>query len=209
MPARSARRGRGWKTSRPRRYGRCAREIVRDISPLKPSKNPELLVATIEAVPRATAVTESRSEKEEVSGSRVVKEGSEQKEVGLSELQQEVRSQVQEGVVKDVLSVDRTELRKTDTQELLSEPQLDNRELEAELRHMEVASFDRTGLIVTEGEEKKVLPGHSDIQLERAKIELIGGIPSCEPEPPAQGSVKEPNGGTDLVRQERGHQAVQ
>ena len=111
--------------------------------------------------------------------------------------------------MEDVLGINRTELRQMDIQELLSGPQLTKRKLEAKLRHAEVASVDRTGPNMTEGEEKIMLPGHSDIRLGRAKIDLIGGIPSCEPEPPAQGSVKEPNGGTELVRQERGHQAVQ
>ena len=47
-------------------------------------------------------MTESVSEQEEVGWSKVVKEGSDNKEFGLSELselQQDVRSQVQEGVV--------------------------------------------------------------------------------------------------------------
>ena len=35
--------------------------IVGDVTPLKPSKNPELLVATLDAVPRATAVKEGAS----------------------------------------------------------------------------------------------------------------------------------------------------
>ena len=52
-----------------------------------------------------------------------------------------------------------------------------------------------------EGEEKNVLPGHSDVRLERAKIKLLGGIQNFDPESPAQGSGKEPNGGTKLVRQ--------
>ena len=84
-----------------------------------------------------------------------VKEGSEHKEVGLSELQPEGRGQVQEGVIEDVL------------------------------------------------------PGHSDIRPERAKIELIGGVQNFDPKSPARGRGKEPNGGTELARQERGHQAVQ
>ena len=87
--------------------------------------------------------------------------------------------------MEDVLGVDRTELRQTDIQELLSGPQLTKRELEAKLRHTEVASFDRTGLNVTEGEEKNALPGHSDVQLERAKIELSGGIQNFDPESPS------------------------
>ena len=62
--------------------------IVGGISPLKPSKNPELLVAKLEAVPRTTSVTESESE---------------QKEVRQSELQQEIWSQGQEGMGEDVL----------------------------------------------------------------------------------------------------------
>ena len=150
-------------------------EIVGDISHLKPSKNPELLIAAREAVPRTTSVTESGSEQEEVSGSRVVKEGSEQNDAGLSELQQAGWSQVQEEVVEDVLGVDRTELRPTNTQELLSGPKLAKKELEAKVWHKEVASFDRTGMNVTEGEEEDVLPGHSNAHLERASIKLFGG----------------------------------
>ena len=178
--------------------------IVGDISPLKPSKNPEPLAAS--------SVTESASEQEEVGWTKVVKEGSEQKEFGLSELselQQDVRSQVQEGVVKDVLGFDRTELRQTDTHEPLSGPQLAKMELEAKSLHAEVASFDKAGLNVTEVEEKNVLPGHSDIQQEKAKIELIGGIENFDPESLSRVSVKEPVGGAELARQELGHRAVQ
>ena len=54
-----------------------------------------------------------------------------------------------------------------------------------------------------------MLPGHSDVQLERAKIELIGGIQNFDPESPSRGIGKEQKGSSELVRQERGHQAVQ
>ena len=88
-----------------------------------------------------------------------------------------------------------------DIQELLSGPQLTKRQLKAKLRNAEVASFDRTGLNVTEGVEKNVLPGHSDVWLERTKIKLIRGIQNFDTESPARGSVKEPNGVTELDRQ--------
>ena len=152
-----------------------ARGNVGDISHLKPSKNPELLIAAREAVPRTTSVTESGSEQEEVSGNRVVKEDGEQKEAGLSELQQEGGSHVQKEVVEEVFGVDRTELRPTNTKEMLSGSKLAKRDLKAKLRYEEVACLNRTGLNATKGEEKDGLPGHSYVQLEREKTELIAG----------------------------------
>ena len=125
-----------------------------------------------------------------------MKEGSKQKELGLSNLQQDVRSQVQEGMVKDVLSFNRTEPRQTDNQEPLSGPQLAKMELEAKSLYAEVASFDKTGQNRTEVEEKNVLPGQSNIHLKNAKIKLIGGIQNFDPESLSQVIVKEPVGGT-------------
>ena len=61
---------------------------------------------------------------------------------------------------------------------------------------------------MTEVEEKNMLPGHSNIQLEKDKIELIGGIQNFNTESPSLVRMKELVGGTELVRQERGHQAV-
>lgn len=207
--------------------------IVGDISPLKPSGIPEplgasSLAATLKAAtpeppaasfstPEPLAATPeplaASLEASPIGWSRDVTESvSEQEEFGLSELselQEDVRSQVQKGVVQDVLSFDRTELRQTETQEPLSGPQLAKRELEAKSLQAEVAGFDRAGLNVTEVEEKNVLPGHSDIQQEKAKIELIGGIENFDPESLARVSVKEPVGGAELVRQELGHKAVQ
>ena len=139
---------------------------------------------------------------------RVVKEGSEQKEVGLSGPQQEGWSQVQEEVVEEGPGIDKTELWQTNTQELISRPKLTKREFEDKLLHAERANFDRTGQNVTEGEEKDVLPGHSDVQLEGAKIERIGGFQNFDSEYPSRGIGNELKGGTELVRRERGHQAV-
>ena len=52
-------------------------------------------------------------------------------------------------------------------------------------------------------------PGHGDVQPERAKIKLNGGVPNAETDPTARGRVKEPRGGPELGRQKRGHQGIQ
>ena len=105
--------------------------------------------------------------------------------------------------------VDKTELRQTNTQELISGPKLAKSELEDIVRHRERANFDLSGLNVTEGEDMDVMPGHNDVQLERAKIKLIGGVQNFNPEYLSRSIEKEPKGGTKPVRRERGHQALQ
>ena len=100
---------------------RC-QEIVGDIYPLQQPNNPEpmaagpdsptpfggtdLQAATLKAVHEATAVTESVSE-----------QGGDQKEVGPSELEQDVRIPVQKGVGGDVLSFKTTGRNVTEGEE--------------------------------------------------------------------------------------------
>ena len=171
--------------------------IVGDISHPTPSKNLELWVTSLEAVPGTTSGTESESE---------------QKEVRQGELQKEERSQGQEGMGLDMLSIwglVQAELQGTDFHELLTGLQLAKEGLEAKLRHAEVESLARTGPKVTKGEGKDMMPSHGDVQPERAKIELNGDFPNVETDPTARGRVKEPSCGPELGRQKRGHQGVQ
>jgi len=166
-----------------------SKKIVGDISPLKPTGN--LIMKTIGLISDASSniisdMLSGDNSVESLSGS----------------------STVQEMVVKDVQTFDKTELRKTDTQEPMSGSEMFKKEMEAKSLNEEVNKFDKSELKVTQITEKNILPGEREIKVEREKIELIGGIENFDVDNLSRVTVKEPMSGVELLRQELSHQAV-
>merc|ERR1711962_448103 len=113
-------------------------------------------------------------------------------------------------MVKDVENFDRSELKKTDTQEPLTGAEMLKKELETKSLIEEVSKFDKAEhLKETEVLEKNILPDERQIRVEREKVELIGGIENFDVDNLNRVTMKEPFSGAELLRQELTHKAVQ
>jgi len=168
-----------------------SKKIVGDISPLKPSGAP--LVETIGQITTKDIKSSEGGQSPTKTGSHFC---------GTDLLMQEL-------TVKDVEQFDKSELKKTETQESFSGAELLKKELEVKSLNKEVQNFDRSGLNETTVEEKYLLPNQRDIKLERDKIELIGGIENFDVDNLSRVTVKEPLSGAELLQQELSHKKIQ
>jgi len=195
-----------------------SKSIVGDISPLKPTGEEEIgSSSTVTGLSKAeSSLYSNKSEgSNESAHSHLmteIKAFPEDSVLAPTKFAESVGGAgllVQEMMVRDVESFDKSELRPTETQEPLTGAELVKKEFETKSINAEVASFDKADLRETEVEVKNVLPNERDIKLEREKVELIGGIENFDVDNLARVTVREPVSGAELLKQELGHRAVQ
>merc|ERR1712013_14746 len=115
---------------------------------------------------------------------------------------------VQEMVVRDVETFNKAELRPAETQEPMTGAELLKKELDVASLNAEVVNFDKAGLKEAEVGVKDILPNERDINLEKEKVELIGGIENFDIDNLARVTVREPASGAELLKQELGLQSI-
>jgi len=173
-------------------------KIVGDVSPLKPTGKPIIETIGLISTTNSDLLSDIKSGAPSLTPVKAAEARS-----GSDLMKQEM-------MVKDVENFDRSELKKTDTQEPLTGAEMLKKELETKSLIEEVSKFDKAEhLKETEVLEKNILPDERQIRVEREKVELIGGIENFDVDNLNRVTMKEPFSGAELLQQELTHKAVQ